>query len=108
MSKKALPPVHPGETLLEDLMKPLGLSRNKLAAALGVDTKRINEIVTKRRSITGDTALRLARYFGTSPEFWMNLQARYDLELAKDAKAEEIERTVLVKQQTENEVHFVP
>ena len=94
MSKKAMPPVHPGETLLEDLMKPLGLSQNKLAAALGVDTKRINDIVTKRRSITGDTALRLARYFGTSPEFWMNLQARYDLELAKDAKAEEIERTV--------------
>ena len=94
MSKKALPPVHPGETLLEDLMKPLGLSQNKLAEALGVDPRRINEIVTGRRSITGDTALRLARYFGTSPEFWMNLQARYDLEVAKDKKLAEIQRKV--------------
>jgi antitoxin HigA-1 len=108
MSKKTMPPVHPGETLLKDLMEPLGLSRNKLAEALGVDTKRINEIVTKRRAITGDTALRLARYFGTSPEFWMNLQARYDLELAKDAKGEEIERTVLVRPRNENEVHSMP
>jgi len=108
MSKRSIPPVHPGETLLEDLMKPLGLSQNKLAEALGVDTKRINEIVTKKRAITGDTALRLARYFGTSPEFWMNLQARYDLELAKDAKAEEIERTVLVRPRTENENHLMP
>ena len=94
MSKKVTPPVHPGETLLEDLMKPLGLSQNKLAAALGVDPKRINEIVTCRRAITGDTALRLARYFGTSPEFWMHLQAHYDLEVARDAKEEEIERVV--------------
>jgi addiction module HigA family antidote len=108
MSKKPILPVHPGETLLEDLMKPLGLSQNKLAEALRVDTKRINEIVRKRRAITGDTALRLARYFGTSPEFWMNLQARYDLELAKDAKAEEIERTVLIRPRSENEAHSIP
>ncbi|MEW6351337.1 MAG: HigA family addiction module antitoxin [Thermodesulfobacteriota bacterium] len=94
MSKKVIPPVHPGETLMEDLMKPLGLSRKRLAQALGVDGRRINEIVSGRRSITGDTALRLARYFGTSPEFWMNLQARYDLETAKDKKLEEIQRTV--------------
>jgi antitoxin HigA-1 len=105
MSKKILPPVHPGETLLEDLMKPFGLSQNKLARVLGVDTKRINEIVTKKRAITGDTALRLARYFGTSPEFWMNLQARYDLELAKDKKAEEIERTIVARPRAENEAH---
>ncbi len=108
MSKKTIPPVHPGETLLEDLMKPLGLSQNKLAEALGVDTKRINEIVAKKRSVTGDTALRLARYFGTSPEFWMNLQARYDLELAKDAKAEEIDRTVIVRPKTENDIQIAP
>jgi len=104
MSKKVLPPVHPGETLLEDLMKPLGLSQNKLATALGVDPRRINEIVTGRRSITGDTALRLARYFGTSPEFWMNLQARYDLEVAKDKKLAEIQRTVKPRSETEKVV----
>lgn len=104
MNKKVLPPVHPGETLLEDLMKPLGLSQNKLATALGVDPRRINEIVTGRRSITGDTALRLARYFGTSPEFWMNLQARYDLEVAKDKKLAEIQRTVKPRSETEKVV----
>ena len=104
MSKKALPPVHPGETLLEDLMKPLGLSQNKLAEALGVDPRRINEIVTGRRSITGDTALRLARYFGTSPEFWMNLQARYDLEVAKDKKLAEIQRKVKPRPATRKDV----
>lgn len=101
MSKKVLPPIHPGETLLEDLMKPLGLSQNKLAQALGVDPSRINEIVTGRRSITGDTALRLARYFGMSPEFWMNLQARFDLEVAKDKKLEKIHQTVKPRSATE-------
>lgn len=103
MSKKVLPPVHPGETLREDLMKPLGLSQNKLAAALGVDPRRINEIVSGRRSITGDTALRLARYFGMSPEFWMNLQARYDLEVAKDRKLAEIQRQVKPRSKSESE-----
>ena len=104
MSKKALPPVHPGETLLEDLMKPLGLSQNKLAEALGVDPRRINEIVTGRRSVTGDTALRLAQYFGMSPEFWMNLQARYDLEVAKDKKLAEIQRKVKPRPSTKNDI----
>ncbi|MFC1836856.1 HigA family addiction module antitoxin [Thermodesulfobacteriota bacterium] len=97
--KKLMPPIHPGEILWEDLMEPLGLSQNKLAAALGVDPGRINQIVTGRRSITGDTALRLARYFGNSPEFWMNLQKDYDLEVAKDAKQEEIMRTVKPREQ---------
>jgi antitoxin HigA-1 len=85
-------------------LKPLGLSQNKLAEALGVDSRRINEIVAGPRSITGDTALRLARYFGTSPEFWMNLQARYDLEVAKDKKLDEIQRKVKPRLATQKEV----
>lgn len=89
-----MPPIHPGEILYEDLMKPLGLSQIKLAEELGVDPGRINQIVTGRRGITADTALRLARYFGTTPEFWMNLQARYDLEVAKDRIAAEIEKRI--------------
>ncbi len=78
-------------------MKPLGLSQNKLAQELGIDPGRINQIVTGKRSITADTALRLVRFFGTTPEFWMNLQARYDLEIAKNSKAEEITRRVRVR-----------
>jgi antitoxin HigA-1 len=94
MKEQLLPPIHPGEILSEDLMKPLGLSQNKLAEELGVDPGRINQIVVGRRGITADTALRLARYFETTPEFWMNLQARYDLEVAKDRLAEEIEEKI--------------
>ncbi len=94
MEEELLPPIHPGEILSEDLMKPLGLSQNKLAEELGVDPGRINQIVAGRRGITADTALRLARYFGTTPEFWMNLQARYDLEVAKDKIAMEIEKKI--------------
>lgn len=101
MREKLLPPIHPGEILYEDLMKPLGLSQNKLAEELGVDPGRINQIVTGRRGITADTALRLARYFGTTPEFWMNLQTRYDLEIAKDAKAADIEKKVRVRSKSE-------
>lgn len=103
MSNKVLPPVHPGETLREDLMKPLGLSEPGLAEALGVDPKLIAEILTAQRPITGDTALRLARYFGTTPEFWMILQTRYDLELAKDKKLAEIQRTVKPRDGAEQE-----
>lgn len=80
---KTLGPIPPGEILLEEFMKPLGLSANVLAAALKVPANRISAIVRGNRSITADTALRLARYFGTSPDFWMNLQSRYDLEVAK-------------------------
>jgi antitoxin HigA-1 len=88
------PPIHPGDILLEEFMEPLGLSQNKLAEALDVDPGRINRIVTGKSRITADTALRLARYFGTTPQLWMNLQAKYDLEVAQDEKSEEIERTV--------------
>ena len=96
MAKKPamLPPIHPGETLREDLLAPLGLSANRLAIELHVPVTRINDIAHGRRSITADTALRLARYFGTSPQFWINLQANYDLEVASDALAAMIEAQV--------------
>jgi addiction module HigA family antidote len=79
-----MPPVHPGEILLEEFLKPLDVSQYQLAKELGVPARRINEIVHGQRRITADTALRLARYFGTSERFWINLQARYDLEIEKD------------------------
>ncbi len=92
--KKRLPPVHPGEVLLEDFMQPLGLSRYRVAKDMGVPTLRISQIVRGQRSITADTALRLARYFGTSGAVWLRLQARYDLEIAEMQLAERIEREV--------------
>ena len=79
-------PVHPGEMLREEFMEPLGLSANRLALSLGVPATRIGEIVKERRGITGDTALRLGEYFRIGPEFWMNLQKHYELELARDAR----------------------
>ncbi len=84
MASKKLPPIHPGEILLEEFLKPMGISQYRLSKDIGVPPRRINEIVHGKRSITADTALRLARYFGTSERFWMNLQSRYDLELEKD------------------------
>jgi antitoxin HigA-1 len=77
-------PIHPGEVLLADFLEPLHLSQNRVALAIGVPPRRINEIVHGKRRITADTALRLARYFGTSERFWINLQSRYDLELERD------------------------
>jgi addiction module HigA family antidote len=79
-----MPPVHPGEVLLEEFLKPLGVSQYQLAKAIDVPARRINEIVRGQRRITADTTLRLSRYFGTSERFWLNLQARYDLETEKD------------------------
>jgi antitoxin HigA-1 len=93
MAKK-LKPVHPGETLLEEFMKPLGLSMNRMAMDLRVPVTRIADIVNERRGITADTALRFARYFKNSPTFWMNLQARYDLEIAEDKVAAKVRRDV--------------
>ena len=84
MSSKALPPIHPGEILLEEFLGPMGISQYRLAKATSVPARRINEIVHGKRSITADTALRLSRYFGMSDRFWMNLQSRYDIELEKD------------------------
>lgn len=91
---KRLSPIHPGEILLEEFMKPLALSANKLGLDLRVPANRMLEITTGKRAVTADTALRLARYFGNSAEFWINLQARYDLERASDQIAERIEREV--------------
>ncbi|GBD98615.1 putative HTH-type transcriptional regulator YbaQ [bacterium BMS3Abin07] len=84
MVKQKLASIHPGEILLEEFLKPMGISQYKLAKDISVPARRINEIVQGKRSITPDTALRLSRYFGLSERFWINLQARYDLEIEKD------------------------
>ncbi len=89
-----LKPVHPGEILREEFLAPLGLSRNRVAMDLRVPVTRIADIVKERRAITADTALRLARYFNNRPAFWMNLQTRYDLEVAEDEIAAKVQRDV--------------
>jgi addiction module HigA family antidote len=94
MKEDKLLPVHPGEVLLEEFLKPMGLSQSRLALDIGVHPRRINEIVLGKRSITADTALRLARYFGTTPQFWLGLQADYDLDVAMDALGDRLEREV--------------
>jgi len=94
MARK-LKPVHPGEHLREDFLKPYGLSANRLAMSLRVPVTRVADIVAERRGITSDTALRLARYFKTTAEFWMNMQMRYELDVAEDESAKRIEREVL-------------
>jgi addiction module HigA family antidote len=96
MDEEKLKPVHPGEVLLEEFLKPLKISQNRLAIDIGVDSRRINEIVNEKRSITADTALRLARYFGVSPDFWMGLQMDYDLDVAADKMAKVLQRDVKV------------
>jgi len=97
MPSKKLSPLHPGEVLYEELIKPLGLSQNQLARELKVPPRRINEIVLGKRGISADTALRLARHFGMSPEFWLGLQADYELALAKDQSELQIAREVRVR-----------
>ncbi len=94
MKMNKLVPIHPGEILLEEFMKPHGLSQNALARALNIPPRRINEIVLEKRGITADTALRLARYFGTTAELWTGLQADYDLRLARYKREHQIERDV--------------
>ena len=96
MDTEKLPPVHPGEVLLEDFMKPLGLSQYRVAQDIGVSPIRISQIVHGKRAITADTAMRLARYFGTSAEVWLRLQARYDLEVAQEQVGERIKQEVRV------------
>jgi addiction module HigA family antidote len=91
-----LAPIHPGEILLEDFLGPLGLSQYRLGQDLSVPPRRINEIVHGKRAITADTALRLARYFGTSEQFWLNLQTRYDLEVERDRLGARLEEEVTV------------
>ena len=97
MSEIIYTPIHPGEILLEEFLEPLGLSEKNLSIALGVDLERISRIITGRSRINAEIALRLARYFGTTPQLWMNLQSKYDLEVAQDKKAKEIEKRVQVR-----------
>ena len=87
-----LPPVHPGEILMEDFLKGMGITQHKLAVSIGVPPRRINEIVHGKRAVTADTALRLAKFFEMSPQFWLGLQAQYDLDVAEDKILSEIER----------------
>ena len=98
MAEKKLAPVHPGEVLLEEFLKPLDLSQNRLGLSIGVHPRRINEIVLGKRRVTAETALRLARYFGTTPQFWLGLQADYDLDVAADQLGERLDREVQVRQ----------
>jgi addiction module HigA family antidote len=91
---KRLEPIHPGEILLEEFMKPLGISINRLARDIAVPPGRISELVNHKRAVTGDTALRLGKYLGVSPEVWMGLQAEYDLRVAQRAIGSEVERVV--------------
>ena len=87
-----LPPVHPGEILMEDFLKEMGITQHKLAVSIGVPPRRINEIVHGKRAVTADTALRLGKYFGMSPQFWLGLQTQYDLDVAEDKSLAEIEQ----------------
>ncbi len=96
MTQANLAPVHPGQILFEEFLKPLGLSQKRLATDLRVPARRVNEIVHGKRRITADTALRLARYFGMSPQFWLGLQMDYDLDMAADELSDRIEQEVMV------------
>jgi addiction module HigA family antidote len=95
MTPKKLPPVHPGEILMEEFLVPMGISQYRIAKDISVPARRINEIVHGLRGITADTALRLSRYFGSSERFWLNLQTRYDLEIEKDRLGGRLEEEVL-------------
>lgn len=94
MARKRLHSVHPGEVLEEEFLKPMGLSQNRLALNIGVPPRRINEIVLEKRRITADTALRLAKFFGTSAEFWLGLQAQYDLDITEEELGNRLEHEV--------------
>ncbi len=100
MGSKKIAPIHPGEILLEEFLKPMGISQNRLALDIRVPARRINEIVQGKRRITADTALRLAKYFDMSPQFWLGLQMDYDLDIAEDSLAERLKREVQVYQPT--------
>src|SRR5438270_10347039 len=90
-----LPPVHPGEVLAEEFLKPMGISQYRLAKEVSVPPRRINEIVLRKRGITADTALRLGRYFGTSEQFWLNLQSEYDLDIERDRLGDRLDAEVV-------------
>lgn len=94
MKNKKLPPIHPGEILIEEFLKPMGISQYRLAKDISVPPRRINEIVHGKRSITADTALRLGRFFEIAPQFWLNLQNRFDLEVTEDLLADRLDKEV--------------
>ncbi|MGB2764528.1 MAG: HigA family addiction module antitoxin [Candidatus Aminicenantaceae bacterium] len=94
MSKSKMPPIHPGEVLLEEFLKPMGISQYRLAKDISVPPRRINEIVHGKRAVTADTSLRLSQYFGTSERFWMNLQTRYALEIEKDRLGDRLTKEI--------------
>jgi addiction module HigA family antidote len=96
MANRQIEPIHPGEILLEEFLKPMGITQYRISKDINVDPRRINEIVLGKRSISADTALRLSRYFGTSERFWLNLQSRYDLELQKAELGNRLEDEVKV------------
>jgi addiction module HigA family antidote len=96
MTKRDFPPIHPGEILLEDFLKPMNISQYAVAKSINVPPRRINEIIQGKRSITADTALRLGRFFGMEAEFWLNLQSRYNLEVAKEALADRLNQEVVI------------
>ena len=96
MKKKTMPPIHPGEILMEEFLKPLGISQYRLAQDISVPPRRINEIVHGKRAITADTALRLGRFFNMSPNFWLNLQNRFDLEKTEDKLASRLDKEIRV------------
>ena len=102
-SQPKLPPVHPGEILMEEFIKPLGISQYKLCKDISVQPRRINQIVHGERAVTAETALRLYRYFGTSDRFWMNLQSQYDLEVEKDRLGDRLEEEVQRLEQEETD-----
>jgi addiction module HigA family antidote len=95
-NRKRIAPIHPGEILLEEFLKPFGITQYRVAKDISVPPRRINEIVLGKRGITADTALRLARYFGTSERFWLNLQTRYDLEVGRDRLGDRLKKEVTV------------
>lgn len=97
MIEEKMAPIHPGEVLKEDFLDPMGISQYRLAKDIGVDPRRISAIIQGKRSITADTALRLGRYFGIEPEFWMNLQAHYDLEVESDRLAGKLKHEVKIR-----------
>ena len=101
MGKEKLHPVHPGEVLLEEFLKPMELSQNRLALNIGVPARRINEIVLGKRRISAETALRLARYFGSTPQFWLGLQADYDLDVAAEEMGDRLKQEVMVRAVTD-------
>ncbi len=94
MGQRDFPPVHPGEILQEEFLKPMGISQYRLAERIHVPARRVNEIVLRKRGITADTALRLSRFFGNSAQFWMNLQTRYELETTRDSSSARIDHEV--------------